>query len=208
MSKQEQETIANDFVCVDSEVGEHYLYKYLAETLSDDQKQEFEDHLIFCRKCQEDIEYMRWTIQQLKAAWKPVLEDEDSLLRVTSIFDGNFQDLLHDYYEKPLTDQLAAAAKTSGELTFPITVEYMGGQVIGQFLKRAGQLFFRLKKSSYRCILMYKSPSVPSESKTFEFREGEDKRIGPFREFVHSNTIQGMLKAIKQFRLLLKRIEH
>ena len=65
-----------------------------------------------------------------------------------------------------------------------------------------------IKKSLNDCTLIYRSSSDPSESKTFEFREGQDKRLGPFSEFVPSNTIQGMLAAIKQFRVLLKRIEH
>lgn len=81
-------------------------------------------------------------------------------------------------------------------------------QVIGQFLKRARHLFFRLKKSSIgQCALIYTFPSDPAEKRTFEFHEGEDKLLGEFNEFVISNTIQGMLAAIKRFQIFMKRKE-
>lgn len=195
------------FECVDPEVGTEYLYNYLAESLSEDQRQDFEDHLVFCHKCQEDLEYLQWALQQLKAHWTPTGTGALTPLPVTSLVDGNLQDLLHDYYEKPLGDQLAASTESTAELIFPITIEYANGQVIGQFLKRAGHLFFRLKKSSTECTLIYRSPSAPSESKTFTFREGEDKRLGVFSEFVTTNTIQGMLAAIKQFHIFIKQHE-
>jgi len=200
---REQAVIREEMECVDPEIGTQYLDRYIAETLSESQKQAFEDHLIFCLKCQEEINYLRWALQQLKAHWTPTIMP----LPVTSLVDGNLQDWLHDFYEEPFMDQLAASKETAGTVSFPITIEFANGQVIGQFLKRAGYLFFRLKKSSAECLLIYGSPSAPSASKTFEFREGEDKRLGAFREFVTTNTIQGMLAAIKRFHLLLKRKE-
>jgi hypothetical protein len=203
MNTHEHESLTEDFECVDPEVGEQYLYQYLAETLSEDQRQGFEDHLVFCHKCQEDLEYLRWAVQQLKTHWTPTIMP----LPVTSLVDGNQQDLLHDYYEEPFMDQLAASQKTAEVVSFPITVKYAKGEVIGQFLKRGKQLFFRLKKSSNDCTLIYRSPSAPSESKTFEFCEGQDKRLGTFSEFVTSNTIQGMLAAIKQFHIFMKQKE-
>lgn len=143
MKNHEQENVTNEFVCVDPEVGEHYLYAYLAETLSETQKQEFEDHLIFCRKCQEDLEYMHWAVQQLKSYHTQIAttgeecsqskspqdasfsQDNSEIffqsyldvpLPVTSVTDGNAQNLIHDYHEKPLIDQLAASAETTVEM--------------------------------------------------------------------------------------------
>jgi hypothetical protein len=207
IQSQEQKTISAEFECVDPEVGEQCLYKYLAETLSEEQRQEFEHHLVFCHKCQEDLEYLGWAVQQLKTHWTSTGTGALTPLPVTSLVDGNLQDWLHDFYEEPFMEKLAASKETARAVSFPVTVKYAKGQVIGQFLKRGKQLFFRLKKSSNDCTLIYRSPSTPSESKTFEFREGEDKRLGPFSEFVTSNTIQGMLAAIKRFHLFMKRKE-
>jgi hypothetical protein len=202
--KEKHSILTEDFECVDPEVGEQYLHGYVADSLSNEQRQDFDDHLVFCHKCQEDLEYLRWATQQVKTHWTPTGEGALTPLPVTALVDGNLQDLLHDYYEKPLGEQLAAAAETTAELAFPITMEYANGEIIGQFLKRAGHLFFRLKKSSDTCTLVYTSIS---ESKTFVLREGDDKRLGRFNEFVTTNTIQGMVTAIKQFQLLLKRKE-
>ena len=107
----------------------------------------------------------------------------------------------------------SASMEKSGELIFPITVEYAGGQIIGDFWRRAGypgHLFYKLKKSTieqetYTCTLVYTSGTDPSDVRTFELREGENKRIGDFREFVTSDTRQEMLNVMRQFRLLLKR---
>ena len=66
MNMREQEIMTEGFECVDPEVGEQYLHGYVAETLSEDQRQDFEDHLVFCHKCQEDLEYLRWAVQQVK----------------------------------------------------------------------------------------------------------------------------------------------
>ncbi len=199
--------MTEEFECVDPEVGEQYLYNYLAETLSEDQRQGFEDHLVFCHKCQEDSEYLRWAVQQLKIHWTLTGKGALTPLPVTSLVDGNLQDWLHDLYEEPLTERLAAAQESTGTLKFPITIEFADGQVIGQFLKRAGHLFFRLKKSLNGCTLIYRSPSAPSESQAFEFCEGDDKRLGPFSEFVTTNTVQGMVAAIKQFQIFMQQKE-
>ncbi len=204
MTREEHTILMEDFECVDPEVGQHYLHDYLAEILSDEQRQDFDNHLVFCHKCQEDLEYLRWAVQQLRAHWTPTGQIALTPLSMTSLVDGNLHDLLHDLYEEPLTKRLAAAQETTGTLKFPFTIEFANGQVIGQFLKRAGQLFFRLKKSSNVCTLIYRSPSAPSESKTFEFQEGEDKRLGAFSEFVTTNTVQSMVAAIKQFQIFMK----
>ncbi len=69
-------------------------------------------------------------------------------------------------------------------------------------------LILQAKKSSIgQCALIYTFPSDPAEKRTFEFHEGEDKLLGEFNEFVISNTIQGMLAAIKRFQIFMKRKE-
>jgi len=41
----------------------------------------------------------------------------------------------------------------------------------------------------------------------YRYFGGEDKLLGEFNEFVISNTIQGMLAAIKRFQIFMKRKE-
>ena len=211
---------SEELECVDTEVGSPYLHEYLAGTLSASKKQDFEDHLVFCLKCQEDLQYLRWARQQLTkhfissetpgktAFWQAYAETP---LPMSSVRDGNAQDLSHELYETPFMDQLAAADTIRG-IAFPLTVEYAGGQIIGQFRRRAGQLFFKLKKTSdaeehITCMLTYASEADPADVRTFEIRAGEDKRLGPFSEFVTAETIQGIVKAIKQFQLVVKKQE-
>lgn len=201
MKPQDHSILAEDFECVDPEVGEQYLHGYVAEALSETQRQDFEDHLVFCHKCQEDLDYLHWATQQLKSHWTPIGEGALTPLPLTSLLDGNLQDLSHDYHEAPLMDQLAASQKATGTVSFPFTVEFAEGRVIGQFLKRAGYLFFRVKKSPADCILVYTSFS---KTKTFAFRAGEEKCLGSFEEFVTTNTIQGMVAAMKRFQLFMK----
>jgi hypothetical protein len=141
-------------------------------------------------------------MQQLKTHWAPDGTGSLTPLPLTSLLDGNLQDLSPDYHEAPLMDQLAAAQETTGTVSFPFTVEFANGQVIGQFLKRAGHLFFRLKKSSATCTLIYTSSP---EHKTYVFQEGDDKRLGLFEEFVTTNTMQGMVAAIKRFHIFMKK---
>jgi len=238
MGRREEEILIHGLTCVDPTVGEHILHGYLAEALPNEQKQRFEDHLPLCLKCQEDLKYVRWVLQQLGSSegktgtkvnkLQPVLaqSDEtsqdlaaffleeyiDEALPVTLVYNRDNPNLTHDYYGKPLMDKLAASTKASGELTFPITVEYAGGHVIGQFWKRVGHLFFRLVKSTaeperFSYGLVYTSASDPSDTRVFELQVRGDKRIGGFREFVKSNTIQEMLKVMRQFKLFLKRKE-
>ena len=201
MMREEHKMLTEDFECVDPEVGTAYLYQYLAEALSEDQRRDFDDHLVFCHKCQEDLDYLRWATQQVKNHWTPTSEGALTPLPLTSLLDGNLQDLSHAYHEAPLLDQLAAAQETTGTVSFPFTIAFANGEVIGQFLKRARHVFFRLKKSSKDCILIYTSSS---ESKIFEFHEGEDKRLGTFSEFVTTNTLQGIVAAIKRFHIFMK----
>lgn len=225
-NEQAEDILSYDLECVDPEVRASHLYAYLAETLSAQARHIFDDHLFFCRKCQEDRNYLEWAIRQLQAY---AVQNQASLdgereisfflekhlgvpLPVTSIHDGNQRPLRDEYYEKPLLNQLAAAGGTSAELTFPFTVEYAGGQVVGEFLKRAGYLFFRMKKSAINqhkvgCTLIYTSPTDPPKILTFDLEEGDDRRLGLFQEFVSSNTIQGMLAAIKQFQVIVKKQE-
>ena len=89
----------------------------------------------------------------------PLNSSVDHSLPITSIIDGIGIDLT-DAYHRPIVNQLAAASTSSERIFFPITVVYAEGQVIGQFLKRAGQLFFRLSESAINneksiCTLVY-----------------------------------------------------
>lgn len=195
------ENLTDDFICLDEAIRARYFDKYMCGTLSAPQRQEFEEHVRICFKCQEDVGYFRWVTRALTACAEP--------LPVSAIYDYQHFDLKPYYDEKPLSDRLAAAKDTSSRLTPPVTIEYLKGQVVGQFWKRPGGLFFRLKKSTIGpkrlvCTLIYTSEADPSDTRTFEFREGEEKRLGLFEEFVASDTIQAMLAAIKRFQLVLK----
>lgn len=218
ITSSNSQDLTEDFVCVDPEVGEAYLEAYMAKMLTKSQQQEFEDHLVFCLKCQRNLKYLQWVIRHLKDHHAQIFPAHsapgqlpEAPLAVSAVRDGKAQDLMHDYYQKPLQEQFAAAAEHPAELTFPITVEYAEGQVIGQFLKRAGHLFFRLKKNrraqeehpEYR--LVYASPYDPADTRIFTLQEGDDRCLGPFSEFVPSKTIQGMVAAIRQFQLAFKR---
>ena len=61
-----------------------------------------------------------------------------------------------------------------------------------------------MKERSDNGILVHTSPVDPSLIKTFELHQGDDLCLGMFEEFVMSETIQGMLDALKQFQLFLK----
>jgi len=208
MKTQDQENIP-EFICVDPDVRTQYFDGYLDGTLSEADKQEFEDHLLFCFKCREDFEYWQWVIRKLQGISKFFFQNYvDRPLPVYSVYDRNQLDLTPYYDEKPLMNRLAASSGRSDRLAFPVTVEYAEGQVAGQFWKRTGQLFYRLHKSTIgqetvACTLIYTSSTDPSDVRTFEFREGQEKRLGAFREFVPSDTIQGMLEAMKRFQLVM-----
>lgn len=210
-----------EFACIDPEVGSVYLDGYVMETLSEDQRQAFENHLVFCLPCQEGLAYRRWLVDQLQqhppanftfSSPQAVFFFEtflDKPLPVTSISTPDIPELIDEYQGKAVVERFAASTEASGKLTFPITVKYVDGQVIGQFHKRAGQLFYELKKSTiggetFPCALIYTPPSDSDDFKVFQLREGLNKRLGAFQEFVPSETIQGMLKVMKQFQLVVK----
>ncbi len=207
MMTEDEKIVTEDFECVDPQVGEHYLHGYVAESLSREACRDFENHVVFCHKCQEDLAYLRWATQQLKDHWTP---DGLTPLVITALHDDIGTNLLHHYAEAPLVEQLAASTET-GAVRFPFTLTCADGQVSGQFLKRAGHLFFRLQKSAVDCTLIYRSPLTASElklttsaSKMFTLAEGEDKRLGAFDEFVAENTTRGILEALKRFQLFMK----
>jgi len=200
MMTEDKKMLTDDFECVDPQVGEHYLHGYVAESLSREACRDFENHVVFCHKCREDLDYLRWATQQLKDHWTP---NGLTPLLITALHDDIGTNVLHHYDDAPLVEQLAASTET-GAVRFPFTLTCAGGQVSGQFLKRAGHLFFRLTKSAADCTLIYRSPQMPSESKMFTLAEGEDKRLGAFDEFVSENTTQGILEALKRFQLFMK----
>lgn len=191
------------------------LYDYATGSSDIDDTRIIQDHLELCAACAAEVLRIRLIEAEFDAfptedpAGVLFREDAANPLPVTAVYDRMTSDLIHDYYAKPLMDRLAAATGKDSELTFPITVEYADGQIIGEFWKRAGYLFYRLKKSAhdqqqYLYTLVYTSPADPEDLRTFELREGENKRLGTFREFVAADTKQTMLQTMRQFRMFLK----
>ncbi|GAK61626.1 hypothetical protein U27_01527 [Candidatus Vecturithrix granuli] len=230
MNAREHDPAHEAFQCVDPEQGSAWLYGYAADTLAAEERQAFEDHLCFCLKCQEDLEWLRELLHSLQAS--PPVSLRVTLTRliqqgiapaeglefffqlyercplpVTAIEDGNQMPLLTEYQEMPLFERLAASTESS-DLAFPLTVTYLNGAIIGQFRRRAGQLFFRLQSESLTdqalaCVLQYPSPLEPETVASLTVRPGEEKRLGPFRAFAPSNTMQEMLTTLKRFELRL-----
>lgn len=205
---EEMALLAEGYCCVDPEVGEHLLRGYVAGTITDDQRQEFEQHFVFCRKCQEDLRYLTWVISQTKEYQHAIFSPSftEGALMVTAVFDGLRHNLLDEYREMPFTDRLAAAADETVELEFPYQVEYQHGQVIGEFRKRAGQLFFKATQHQNgpelaSLMLVYTSPCDSTDIKRFELRVNEDTSLGAFAEFVPQETVQGMVAALRQFQV-------
>jgi anti-sigma factor RsiW len=59
MPDLEQELLeTEEYVCVNSEIGRH-LPDFVDGTLAKADQKRFENHLIFCQKCQEEVEYLR-----------------------------------------------------------------------------------------------------------------------------------------------------
>jgi len=200
-----------EFICPDPELRTRALHGYLNRSLSDAQQREFEQHLSLCLKCREDVDYLHWTGRQFQARRFPSLQrnGESPIFSPDALYDFAKTDLLPVYHDHPLTGQLAAASSTVSGAAFPITVEYAQGQVIGEFWKRVGDLFFHLKRSTIhskkvRCILIYRAVSAGEAELTFEFQEGEQKRLGPFQQFAASETIEDVARAIKRFQLMAK----
>lgn len=198
-----------EFLCPDTELRQRYLDGYLTQSLSEIEQREFEDHLQLCFKCREDVDYFHWTMRQLRTFQRIHME---SVLPVDALYDFADTDLLPYYAERPLTDQLAAASVRVGRVGFPITVEYLEGQVIGQFQRRVGHVFFHLKRSTIgakkvACTLIYMDDRETGKDRKFEFQEGEEKRLGPFGDFAASDTLQDVVQALKRFQLVVKQQE-
>jgi hypothetical protein len=202
--------------CLDPQVGSQRLSDYLTETLSSDERAEFEHHLSYCLKCQEELVYLSWVLHQVATRPRPgssasPLQDSSKnftaqygeLLAVTSLYDWNQEDLTHAYYETPLVERLAASTDTSESLTFPVTVEYAGGLAIGQFWRRAGQLSYRLTKSppEHVSCLLYFPITNPSDAQTFEVRPNVEQWLGEVRAFIAADTPAAIIHALKQFHL-------
>lgn len=228
MNPQDYDRAHEAYQCVDPEAGSALLYAYGADALNAAERLTFEDHLCFCLKCQEDLDWLRGLLRLLKTS--PPVSLQETLrdlvqqgvvstqepefffevytrlpLPVTAIEDLNQTNLMLEYQETPLIERLAAATGTS-DLAFPLTVTYLKGEIIAQFRRRAGQLFFRLQSSisaeqPIACVLQYPSPADPAALASLIVRAGEEKRLGPFQAFVPSNTMQEMLAAIKRFEL-------
>ncbi|MDY0094169.1 MAG: hypothetical protein RBT80_15855 [Candidatus Vecturithrix sp.] len=230
MNAREYDPAYEAYQCVDPESGSALLYGYAAETLTEQERLAFEDHLCFCLKCQEDLEWLRELLHCLKASPPASLHAtltrliqqgiapaeglefffrlyERLPLPITAIEDVNQVNLMPEYQEMPLLERLAASTDTH-DLAFPLTATYLNGAMIGQFRRRAGQLFFRLQSGSLAdqaiaCVLQYPSPLEPESVVSLTVRPGEEKRLGPFRAFAPSNTMQEMLTTLKRFELRL-----
>ena len=184
----------------------------LSSASADQDSSIIRDHLEWCAGCAEEVLRIRLIEADMASESQSAppfsREHLNKALPVTAVYDRNTPDLIHGYYQRPLMERLAASTGTASELTFPLTVEYADGQVIGEFWKRAGQLFYHLKKctiqeQTYTCVLRYTSSMNPSDGRIYELHEGEHKRLGAFRDFVRSDTRQKMLNVIRQFQLLL-----
>lgn len=230
MSTREYDPAHEEFQCVDPELGAALLYGYAADALAAEDRQAFEDHLCFCLKCQEDLEWLRDLLRSLKTSpparllatlaklARQGIASAEGLefffrlyerlpLPVTAIEDVNQKTLMAEYQETPLIEQLAASTEPS-DLAFPLTVAYLNGAIVAQFRRRAGQLFFRLQSGSLAeravaCVLQYPSPLEPETVASLTVQPGEEKRLGAFRAFAPSNTVQEMLAALKRFELRL-----
>lgn len=194
-----------EFLCPDPEVRERCLHGYLSHALSDRERREFEAHLGLCFKCREDVDYFRWTARQIRNVQRISAEPA---LSPEALYDFAGTDLLPYYNDRPLTEQLAAASGRVGRVGFPVTVEYLQGQVVGEFRKRAGYLFFHLKRSTVgaqqvACALVFSAERDPGGERAFELQEGDEKRLGPLRDFAASDTIQDITQALKRFRLVV-----
>lgn len=230
-SYYDEEAARAAFTCVDPEVGSALLYSYAAQTLTAEEQQAFEDHLCFCLKCEEDLAWLRELLHTLKTDLPASLQDtlrnliqqgvvqaEESEfffrvythlpLPVTGIEDRNRMNLMPEYQGTPLVERLAASTDVSGGPAFPLTVAYLNGALTGQFRRRAGQLFLRLQSETFAqqsvaCVLQYPSPEAAGGVENLVIRAGEEKRLGPFRAFAPSNTMQELLSALKHFELRL-----
>ena len=215
---QTEECLTGECICIDPPIGV-YRDDFIAGSLAEPQQQKFEDHLLFCLKCQDDVAYFWWIMTTLKTrhvARRDSPEERGSFreapacpLPVHAVYDRKHLDLTADYFDAFRQKQFAAASTYAGSIAYPLTVEYANGEVIAQFRKRVDKLFFRLEKNTMKersdnGILVHTSPVDPSLIKTFELHQGDDLCLGMFEEFVMSETIQGMLDALKQFQLFLK----
>ena len=62
----EEELLETDeYICLNPEIG-RWLHKYVEHELSDTQRQNFEAHLLFCQKCQDDLAYVQGIVNALK----------------------------------------------------------------------------------------------------------------------------------------------
>lgn len=207
MRTKKQTIKKNRLFCLDPEVGQR-LIASLAEPQSEKERTEFEEHLSFCMKCRQELEDLQRSLQQLA-----FLEHRERFFRtrqqyplvVTSIFDpGAGRELIEYYHGEPFIHELAAA-ETSSEIHL-LEVQYADGNVIGQFWKRVGHLFYRLKDSTIDWTnSMCKLIHTPTQQ-TFEFHEkGQELLLGLYEDFVATDTVQGFLNAIKRFDCIVTR---
>ncbi len=196
--------------CRNPEIGSASVYAYAAEDLPDDQiltpseRHTFEVHLEGCRSCEEELIFLCGLLERLKDAFEPLA------LPVSSIGSPARPELIQEYHELPLQTELAASGDTAGEALFPLTFTYAGGQVVGQFRKRAGQLFFTLLHTQldtkiFDCELQYQSAAVAGTQQRFLLDSDEEQHLGNFREFAAGSALSDILNALKQFELHVRR---
>lgn len=205
MTAFEEELLATDeLVCVEPGIGQD-IGRYRNGTLTDEQRTRFENHLHFCAKCREDLEYMQWALSHARTAHAAERQQDGPALVLTAVFDDSRKSLQDLYDAKPLSEKLIAGSDDSlGELEFPYIVEYAGGQAVAEFKHRVDHLFFFLKKSPGICRLRCRPLDDSAEARVFDLAEGDEVNVGELRDFVSVKSVEGMLNGIRRFQVLVK----
>lgn len=204
---EEQKTIDmttwsdDEYLCVDSEVGEELFDGYMAETLFEEQRQAFEAHLPFCEKCQRELEYARWALRRL--ADRPFSEIPLPTIELLDDFEHN---LLLDYDDDPMFGRMAASGHAVKPLEFPLTMTYANGtiRVRGEFWRRGNFLTYRLRECQpdQAYTLSYTLPDS-GVTQAVALRKDEEVVVCAIEDLVETNEPRQFLQAIKEMRLLV-----
>jgi anti-sigma factor RsiW len=57
---------AEDYVCVNPDIGRD-LHDFIDNILPEPRRKRFDNHLLFCQKCQNDVAYFRGIVSALKS---------------------------------------------------------------------------------------------------------------------------------------------
>ena len=196
-----------------SHPSEEELYDYVLDWLDEHAAGLMRDHLVYCGACAEEALRIRFIEAELESrvrrqsfkqrfqrCWK-------AALKVTGVYGWEQVNFTNFYHQKPLMETLFAAQDMPG-LTFPVTVAYREGAVVGQFWRRQRQLWYRLKHVApghqpQEFVLLYQAGAAAEKFRLFELTAAEIL-LGEFRAFFQSETTQDMLETLKHFRLACK----